>query len=73
MQGLVQVVSVSNYGPKQLLKIYNYLKVDGVPLCSTQCHSIYAYLELAELSNCWIQLVAMFECFNGGNEETMMD
>ncbi|KAL6127287.1 hypothetical protein ACLB2K_075328 [Fragaria x ananassa] len=35
-KGLVQAVGVSNYGPKQLLKIYEYLKARGVPLCSAQ-------------------------------------
>ncbi|PNY10682.1 aldo/keto reductase family oxidoreductase, partial [Trifolium pratense] len=34
--GLVQAVGVSNYGPKQLLKIHDYLKERGVPLCSAQ-------------------------------------
>ncbi|GMY07597.1 pyridoxal reductase, chloroplastic isoform X1 [Fagus crenata] len=35
-KGLVQAVGVSNYGPKQLVKIYDYLKARGVPLCSAQ-------------------------------------
>ncbi|XP_017973263.1 PREDICTED: pyridoxal reductase, chloroplastic isoform X2 [Theobroma cacao] len=35
-QGLVKAVGVSNYGPKQLVKIYDYLKARGVPLCSAQ-------------------------------------
>ncbi|XP_010666164.2 pyridoxal reductase, chloroplastic isoform X2 [Beta vulgaris subsp. vulgaris] len=35
-KGLVQAVGVSNYGPKQLEKIHNYLKARGVPLCSAQ-------------------------------------
>ncbi|KAI5405456.1 Pyridoxine 4-dehydrogenase, variant 3 [Lathyrus oleraceus] len=35
-KGLVQAVGVSNYGPKQLLKIHAYLKERGVPLCSAQ-------------------------------------
>ncbi|KAJ3690322.1 hypothetical protein LUZ61_019486 [Rhynchospora tenuis] len=35
-KGLVQAVGVSNYGPKQLLKIYDYLNTRGVPLCSAQ-------------------------------------
>lgn len=35
-KGLVQAVGVSNYGPKQLVKIYDYLKDRGVPLCSAQ-------------------------------------
>ncbi|KAG5045800.1 hypothetical protein JHK86_015206 [Glycine max] len=33
---LVKAVGVSNYGPKQLLKIHDYLKDRGVPLCSAQ-------------------------------------
>ncbi|XWS61393.1 hypothetical protein CRYUN_Cryun07bG0122500 [Craigia yunnanensis] len=35
-KGLVKAVGVSNYGPKQLVKIYDYLKARGVPLCSAQ-------------------------------------
>ncbi|KAK6926068.1 NADP-dependent oxidoreductase domain [Dillenia turbinata] len=35
-KGLVRAVGVSNYGPKQLIKIYNYLNARGVPLCSAQ-------------------------------------
>ncbi|ONK72714.1 uncharacterized protein A4U43_C04F22370 [Asparagus officinalis] len=35
-KGLVRAVGVSNYGPKQLIKIYDYLKSRGVPLCSVQ-------------------------------------
>lgn len=35
-KGLVKAVGVSNYGPKQLLKIHDYLKDRGVPLCSAQ-------------------------------------
>ncbi|KZV30531.1 pyridoxal reductase, chloroplastic [Dorcoceras hygrometricum] len=35
-KGLVRAVGVSNYGPKQLLKIHDYLKERGVPLCSAQ-------------------------------------
>ncbi|KAM0934414.1 putative pyridoxine 4-dehydrogenase [Dioscorea sansibarensis] len=35
-KGLVRAVGVSNYGPKQLIKIYNYLSSRGVPLCSAQ-------------------------------------
>ncbi|KAJ6969578.1 pyridoxal reductase [Populus alba x Populus x berolinensis] len=35
-QGLVRAVGVSNYGPKQLIKIHDYLKARGVPLCSAQ-------------------------------------
>ncbi|KAF2299413.1 hypothetical protein GH714_031868 [Hevea brasiliensis] len=30
-KGLVQAVGVSNYGPKQLVKIHDYLKARGVP------------------------------------------
>uniref|UniRef100_A0A6N2LL71 NADP-dependent oxidoreductase domain-containing protein n=1 Tax=Salix viminalis TaxID=40686 RepID=A0A6N2LL71_SALVM len=32
----VRAVGVSNYGPKQLIKIHDYLKARGVPLCSAQ-------------------------------------
>lgn len=35
-KGLVRAVGVSNYGPKQLLKIYSYLASRGVPLSSAQ-------------------------------------
>ncbi|XP_021627017.1 pyridoxal reductase, chloroplastic isoform X2 [Manihot esculenta] len=35
-KGLVRAVGVSNYGPKQLVKIHDYLKARGVPLCSAQ-------------------------------------
>lgn len=35
-KGLVQAVGVSNYGPNQLVKIHEYLKAHGVPLCSAQ-------------------------------------
>ncbi|MBA0709165.1 hypothetical protein Golax_024220 [Gossypium laxum] len=35
-KGLVKAVGVSNYGPKQLVKIHDYLKARGVPLCSAQ-------------------------------------
>jgi len=35
-QGLVRAVGVSNYGPQQLVKIHDYLKTRGVPLCSAQ-------------------------------------
>ncbi|WRX17232.1 Pyruvate kinase [Theobroma cacao] len=34
--GLVKAIGVSNYGSKQLVKIYDYLKAGGVPLCSAQ-------------------------------------
>ncbi|KAM7280596.1 hypothetical protein ACFE04_007730 [Oxalis oulophora] len=35
-KGLVKAVGVSNYGPKQLVKIHDYLKTRGVPLSSAQ-------------------------------------
>ncbi|XP_024994017.1 pyridoxal reductase, chloroplastic isoform X2 [Cynara cardunculus var. scolymus] len=35
-KGLVRAVGVSNYGPKQLIKIHDYLKARGVPLSSAQ-------------------------------------
>lgn len=35
-KGLVRAVGVSNFGPKQLVKIHDYLKARGVPLCSAQ-------------------------------------
>ncbi|XP_057858126.2 pyridoxal reductase, chloroplastic [Cryptomeria japonica] len=35
-KGLVRAVGVSNYGPQQLIKIYEYLKSRGVPLSSAQ-------------------------------------
>ncbi|XP_062204967.1 pyridoxal reductase, chloroplastic-like [Phragmites australis] len=35
-KGLVRAVGVSNYGPKQLLKIHSYLDSKGVPLSSAQ-------------------------------------
>lgn len=35
-KGLVRAVGVSNYGPKQLVKIHDYLKERGVPLSSAQ-------------------------------------
>ncbi|KAG2299252.1 hypothetical protein Bca52824_035724 [Brassica carinata] len=35
-KGLVRAVGVSNYGPQQLVKIHDYLKIRGVPLCSAQ-------------------------------------
>ncbi|XP_065002131.1 pyridoxal reductase, chloroplastic-like isoform X1 [Musa acuminata AAA Group] len=35
-KGLVRAVGVSNYGPKQLIKIHDYLESRGVPLCSAQ-------------------------------------
>lgn len=36
LQGLVRAVGVSNYGPQQLVKIHDYLRTKGVPLCSAQ-------------------------------------
>jgi pyridoxine 4-dehydrogenase len=43
LQGLVQAVGVSNYGPKQMQKIAKYLSKRGVPLVTAQvmlplCH-----------------------------------
>ncbi|XP_074584416.1 pyridoxal reductase, chloroplastic [Curcuma longa] len=35
-EGLVRAVGVSNYGPKQLIKIHDYLESRGVPLSSAQ-------------------------------------
>ncbi|OWM79667.1 hypothetical protein CDL15_Pgr023079 [Punica granatum] len=35
-KGLVRAVGVSNYGPKQLVKIHDYLQARGVPLSSAQ-------------------------------------
>ncbi|KAJ7530097.1 hypothetical protein O6H91_15G078900 [Diphasiastrum complanatum] len=35
-EGLVKAVGVSNYGPKQLLRIYDFLEKKGVPLISAQ-------------------------------------
>ncbi|CAL4925886.1 unnamed protein product [Urochloa decumbens] len=35
-KGLVRAVGVSNYGPKQLVKIHSYLASKGVPLSSAQ-------------------------------------
>ncbi len=36
LQGLVQAVGVSNYGPKQMRKIHAHLTARGVPLASAQ-------------------------------------
>jgi pyridoxine 4-dehydrogenase len=36
MQGLVKAIGVSNYGPKQLVRIHKYLQRRGVPLSSVQ-------------------------------------
>eukprot|EP00249_Psilotum_nudum_P005119 c18599_g1_i1 orf=688-1674(-) len=35
-EGLVKAIGVSNYGPKQLLRIHQYLEGRGVPLSSAQ-------------------------------------
>lgn len=35
-EGLVECVGVSNYGPRQLARIYEYLEMRGVPLASAQ-------------------------------------
>ncbi|KAK9724857.1 hypothetical protein RND81_05G103300 [Saponaria officinalis] len=35
-KGLVQAVGVSNYGPKQLVRVHKYLNDRGIPLCSAQ-------------------------------------
>ncbi|KAK9292257.1 hypothetical protein L1049_020221 [Liquidambar formosana] len=45
-KGLVRAVGVSNYGPKQLVKIHDYLKARGVPLCSAQVQ--YSLLSTGE-------------------------
>uniref|UniRef100_A0A7N0ZZC1 NADP-dependent oxidoreductase domain-containing protein n=1 Tax=Kalanchoe fedtschenkoi TaxID=63787 RepID=A0A7N0ZZC1_KALFE len=45
-KGLVRAVGVSNYGPKQLLKIHDYLKERGVPLCSAQVQ--YSLVSMGE-------------------------
>jgi len=36
LQGLVQAVGVSNYGPKQMQRIAKYLSKRGVPLVTAQ-------------------------------------
>ena len=36
LQGLVQAVGVSNYGPQQLQKIARYLQQRGIPLATAQ-------------------------------------
>ncbi len=36
LQGLVEAVGVSNYGPKQLQRIYDHLTKRGIPLASCQ-------------------------------------
>ncbi|CAL9086611.1 unnamed protein product [Musa textilis] len=55
-QGLVRAVGVSNYGPKQLIKIYDYLESRGVPLYSAQVQFSLlsmsdAQIELKEVCN----------------------
>ncbi|OMO97832.1 Aldo/keto reductase [Corchorus olitorius] len=45
-KGLVKAVGVSNYGPKQLIKVHDYLKARGVPLCSAQVQ--YSLLSMGE-------------------------
>ncbi|XP_076926344.1 pyridoxal reductase, chloroplastic-like [Bidens hawaiensis] len=45
-KGLVEAVGVSNYGPKQLLKIHDYLKERGVPLSSAQVQ--FSLLSMSE-------------------------
>lgn len=45
--GLVDAVGVSNYGPKQLRKIHNYLDSRGVPLAS--CQIQYSLLSRGKL------------------------
>lgn len=48
LQGLVQAVGISNYGPKQMQKIHSYLDKRGVPLAAAQvqasCHCITSCL-----------------------------
>ncbi|WOL06261.1 pyridoxal reductase, chloroplastic [Canna indica] len=44
--GLVRAVGVSNYGPKQLIKIHDYLESRGVPLCSAQVQ--FSLLSMSE-------------------------
>ncbi|KAJ8499693.1 hypothetical protein OPV22_010245 [Ensete ventricosum] len=63
-EGLVRAVGVSNYGPKQLIKIHDYLESRGVPLCSAQVQFSLlsmsdAQMELKEVCNCLgIRLIA---------------
>ncbi|KAG0453966.1 hypothetical protein HPP92_025270 [Vanilla planifolia] len=45
-KGLVRAVGVSNYGPKQLIKIHDFLKARGVPLHSAQIQ--YSLLSMGE-------------------------
>ncbi|XP_042435405.1 pyridoxal reductase, chloroplastic-like [Zingiber officinale] len=45
-EGLVRAVGVSNYGPKQLIKIHDYLESRGVPLSSAQVQ--FSLLSMSE-------------------------
>lgn len=36
LQGLVQAVGISNYGPQQMERIHGYLEKRGVPLAAAQ-------------------------------------
>lgn len=63
-KGLVRAVGVSNYGPKQLVKIHNYLKNRGVPLRTAQVQfSLLSYgdeqMEIMNVCNSLdVQLIA---------------
>ncbi|KAK4351007.1 hypothetical protein RND71_030320 [Anisodus tanguticus] len=48
-KGLVRAVGMSNYGPKQLLKIHKYLDDRGVPLHSAQVPSLLSYFTMKGL------------------------
>ena len=47
VQGLVKAVGVSNYGPRQLERIYTYLERRGIPLASAQACCMHCMLCLA--------------------------